>query len=954
MGRNEKNHPKIKHTTAEQQPWLPPPPPLQTALTPYSMDVCIIADKTGSMASYLGSLGASLPEFISMLPLCDSVDRVAVFAYGDYCDKEVTKWSGWEKNVMNLMPFVNGLSADGGGDAPEAAKTAIRDMATHITKNTKIIFYTDAPPHFIDERMAKMNSFDGNLAKEKKALGDDFDWLTLCTRLASAGGECWFIIPKEIDDISKHVYSYMSLVTGGKTLAIPSTSVENISKATIGILLSIMGHPYDFLGVCEFKFTPGRDEHGLPHLENDLMKHNVTVLDNVLIESACQVKDASQQLLKKFRTNSEFKDRVYCVFENILTPSRIKALTYNSLFGSVWRAICSDRGDHRRQEMLDQLSAVISSMNEFDKELMKTFVEESYNQEEEIQDIINAIPDFDRVPAVGYFGDSFDSKQILAITRSCDAQSLKQLSGILQNLTIVNSGGIPLNLSDRDFFGCLPSLVSHGIMFSPRSSHVLAMLVVYTDTEMLMEKALRLLHSSKGKWLRQDEPENFSYGFTKFAVRVQKKMEEIVATNGFLTKEEFAMYTKLHVIGGYKINENTCLGVETPYSSMKTKRPDNKIPCRRCKKLRSFTLFDKNGICGMCHAGVAFTFTDPTDSDASKSYWCECSVCTAHYAVEYVTGLNVKPKCHFCRFENRNAPVVHCVSCRNKFVNCLPDIGKGDDWTCPICVVEKPAAHIVSVSIKDCVGGFDDIFAAKSLWATKDIEVGDVTFPSLWRNKPILNVENLKVEVARWVSSEKAELGTCMFCFDDMGKFRLSPVCNRKKCSSKACGECLMGWYGIPKPGCVVNVCNLRCAFCREDPSVKVLRKYNTQICAIKEMPTEWCSEHVYAWCVRCYKIKIYMDRECTGGDVGPGPTNFICAECVLPLIGGEVSCRACPNCGVMVEKTSGCDHITCRCNAHWCFACGELSTHDEIYEHIRIKHGGSNYGYDEDEYDED
>jgi len=77
--------------------------------------------------------------------------------------------------------------------------------------------------------------------------------------------------------------------------------------------------------------------------------------------------------------------------------------------------------------MLDKLSAVISSMNELDKELMKTFVEESYNQEEEIQDIINAIPDFDRVPAVGYFGDSFDNKQILAITRLCDDQSLNRL-----------------------------------------------------------------------------------------------------------------------------------------------------------------------------------------------------------------------------------------------------------------------------------------------------------------------------------------------------------------------------------------------------------------------------------------------------------------------------------------------------------------------------------------------
>jgi hypothetical protein len=118
------------------------------------------------------------------------------------------------------------------------------------------------------------------------------------------------------------------------------------------------------------------------------------------------------------------------------------------------------------------------------------------------------------------------------------------------------------------------------------------MLVVYTDTEMLMEKALPLLHSSKGKWLRQDQPENFSYGFTKFAVRVQKKIEEIDASNGFLMEEEFAMYTRLHVVGGYKINKNTCLGVETPYSSTMTKRPDHKIPCRKCKKLRSFTLFD--------------------------------------------------------------------------------------------------------------------------------------------------------------------------------------------------------------------------------------------------------------------------------------------------------------------------------------------------------------------------
>lgn len=32
---------------------------------------------------------------------------------------------------------------------------------------------------------------------------------------------------------------------------------------------------------------------------------------------------------------------------------------------------------------------------------------------------------------------------------------------------------------------------------------------------------------------------------------------------------------------------------------------------------------------------------------------------------------------------------------------------------------------------------------------------------------------------------------------------------------------------------------------------------------------------------------------------------------------------RLCPSCGMHVEKTQGCHHITCRCGAHWCFLCG-------------------------------
>ncbi|KAA0159681.1 hypothetical protein FNF28_05786 [Cafeteria roenbergensis] len=54
---------------------------------------------------------------------------------------------------------------------------------------------------------------------------------------------------------------------------------------------------------------------------------------------------------------------------------------------------------------------------------------------------------------------------------------------------------------------------------------------------------------------------------------------------------------------------------------------------------------------------------------------------------------------------------------------------------------------------------------------------------------------------------------------------------------------------------------------------------------------------------------------------------------------------RLCPGCGMHVQKTEGCDHITCRCGSHWCFLCGfpwqRSDSPDLVYAHIRTaRHG--------------
>ena len=41
---------------------------------------------------------------------------------------------------------------------------------------------------------------------------------------------------------------------------------------------------------------------------------------------------------------------------------------------------------------------------------------------------------------------------------------------------------------------------------------------------------------------------------------------------------------------------------------------------------------------------------------------------------------------------------------------------------------------------------------------------------------------------------------------------------------------------------------------------------------------------------------------------------------------------KRCPNCGIVIEKNNGCNHITCvQCNYEWCWLCNEKYNHDHF-----------------------
>ncbi|KIK94015.1 hypothetical protein PAXRUDRAFT_12315 [Paxillus rubicundulus Ve08.2h10] len=49
---------------------------------------------------------------------------------------------------------------------------------------------------------------------------------------------------------------------------------------------------------------------------------------------------------------------------------------------------------------------------------------------------------------------------------------------------------------------------------------------------------------------------------------------------------------------------------------------------------------------------------------------------------------------------------------------------------------------------------------------------------------------------------------------------------------------------------------------------------------------------------------------------------------------------KKCPRCSVLIEKTEGCNHMTCRCGAHICWRCMGTFTAETIYPHMHSAHG--------------
>jgi hypothetical protein len=180
----------------------------------------------------------------------------------------------------------------------------------------------------------------------------------------------------------------------------------------------------------------------------------------------------------------------------------------------------------------------------------------------------------------------------------------------------------------------------------------------------------------------------------------------------------------------------------------------------------------------------------------------------------------------------------------------------------------------------------------------------------------------------------------CVSCLEDLPKSDLTPL----SCTHSYCKPCLttlitiaMQTESLFPPKCCLTEIPLKTVLYALD---------NEQRSSFKQKAAEWAQPTEKRWYCpepKCAKwiAPSKMNRSWTTCLICPHCQTSICRTCRGLAHGQDTNCpqdfglnamldiaeregwRRCYNCRSLVEKTSGCRHMTCTCKAQFCYTCG-------------------------------
>ena len=943
-----------------------------------------MVDNTGSMGASCTAAQAAAAEIKTLTSLLFGADRTSFAVCGDYDkttpDNEQGGFSMLDATAQNeatLAWFNKYMRPLGGGGIPEAQKTAFNMLRGALQEGSIVFHFTDAPPH--PESVQLLDS-EGKREREFLQMRQfEANWLVLSCLIQSEYTVVTFLTRS--DTRLRQIYEKMGFV-----INVPSNTSSVIRDTMMQVLMQLCGQGTTMEAHRARQTTT--DIHHIPPV-CDLNLH-----DSLRNARPQTVITAFDRLLDPCRPESAL-----CLCTNPILGK------YWRLICGRFRYMEDGKYENDCGAVMDKLSQCKGSprLSDEDKQRLKAIIDASYDETPLIRKWVSyALEEVTSKPSnlifTGHEGVAATVDDIRAIGRGGDFRRLADLLGNTSTaedpLDLPDDVGespafIPLHgkLTDMQILRLLANLICPGSLFTESEVMMVAILGLYqTDLKFLCKNVLK---KQVGGWidfaLKEDgsqcSPTFWSLNF----MRLLK-----LCPDEFLTSSERDRRDRHLMIAKLIRNHDATLELTVPlmWPGLR-KNVTWKRPCAQCERTRCFTLFPCDGdVCGLCLAEQYGHTNEIGEENDEETQWAQCFSCKANYSVVQSSLLNERPKCHFCRL-GEEAPTEQCVSCLNKYVsprgsaqvamadarNRKQRIAAVDvcGFVCPGCTI-KPTAmieektiklgdlirenplvrNIVPVDTRDYGRMMDRSVKfwqrAETVRLTTAEQVNQRTMPTILTHNGYTIHESSKALVRIGESlSHHSGIETCPMCVSDVSVRDMGLMCGN--CPNRVCNSCVQRWYSSCIPGQFVAESNTKCPFCKSIPKYEVIqglalahfrnhratKRNKGDIC-------QWERRFLYAACLGCSNLVPAVERDCarTALEI----VNFRCQPCAatsLPFQARDAAqIKNCPRCQVQVEKNGGCNHITCVCDAHWCWECGKDRTEEgeefdagSIYDHM-------------------
>ena len=977
---------------------VPPPTPSPT------LNAVFVVDATGSMSATLEALRPALVQVFTLMPLFAPDALFSLIVYRDFDKDEKGRYSFYgpcaSRDAGTLVNVISSTRADGGGDPEECQKFAFNLLLREkvIGGKTVVYHFTDAPPHpipFPSSGGSTSNHYLEGVALTRNRMHSD--WILLSRDLASHGVVVYTIGNIHNVAVSKY-YAAMAEITGGEMVYSYLDNSDALLRITMKILARSLG--YDECDLTNIAALHRMKKGATLTSENDLGGVNTPLVDLLTFgplgssqteqptvkSSGCNIA-VRKTIEDRYKTDPDFQVMCYRVFKSLLDTNQILSLTYNPILGCIYR--CMNRRSKVRQTetLRTELNTLVSATLQRLKTTHPTsynevakWIEESYNRIDEINEMLGSVDA--PVPFFSLQTATRMTKKDLSMACKIPLpHSLRQIGDLISSVTVVNEMPkmmpevyIPFSVPDDVLFSLMSHLMCPGVRLDFKPSVIVAFVALIRKVPYLAERARSFLVASRGKWFDRSSAEWHLFGFIKLAMVCNSTHGDI------LTPDELEYLMPFYKIATFKYN-NPLIDVETRFRlkpEHKKLYPDHKARCSKCAQFRSLSVMTQEGACGLCLSYGPTGSVTLADQDEKKSYIFECGRCSSIYAVRNIDNLLCKPKCHYCR---KQPPVPLCdipkVECQVCNIGLILPARRVDSaaYQCALCVendnvprvsknqirlhalleanpwlinyilgIDIPLAKLASQeSLFSCVGTFTV--------RTEPMLVQTIVYGE--DRLPVLNQTQVLDTLRSIVATGMVGTEECGMCFRDFIHNDLDRVCHRDGCGMYSCKECIQKWFSENAPGKRVIEGRMQCPSCKCFPVGGLAFMAQPALHIVLAKKPIFDFDWHYAWCIRCNKIKPYMQRQCAG----PDPLDVVgyqCEECMKP---GDA--KKCPFCGIPTTKMDGCDHMECPaklggCGTHWCYRCEGPAFYSkdskEVYDHLHDVHRNIWGGGDDDD----